>query len=38
MSLASNYNTRPFISEILVDKSKHKLIKKRQNLQNLINN
>jgi len=38
MSLASNYNTRPFVSEILVDKSKHKLIKKRQNLRNLINN
>jgi len=37
MSLASNYNTRPIISEVLVDKSKHKLIKKRQSLQNLIN-
>ena len=37
MSLASNYNARPIISEVLVDKSKHKLIKKRQNLQNLIN-
>ncbi len=37
MSLTSNYNTRPIISEVLVDKSKHKLIKKRQNLQNLIN-
>ena len=38
MSLVSNYNTRPIISEVLVDKSKHKLIKKRQSLQNLINN
>ena len=38
MSLASNYNTRPIISEVLVNKSKHKLIKKRQSLQNLINN
>ena len=37
MSLTSNYNTRPIVSEVLVDKSKHKLIKKRQNLQNLIN-
>ena len=37
MSLVSNYNTRPIISEVLVDKSKHKLIKKRQSLQNLIN-
>ena len=38
MSLASNYNARPIISEVLVDKSKHKLIKKRQSLKNLINN
>ena len=38
MSLASNYNARPIISEVLVDKSKHKLIKKKQNLQSLINN
>ena len=38
MSLSSNYNTRPIISEVLVDRSKHKLIKKRQNLRNLINN
>ena len=38
MSLVSNYNTRPIISEVLVDKSKHKLIKKRQSLKNLINN
>ena len=38
MSLASNYNTRPIIAEILVSGSKHKLIKKRQSLENLINN
>ena len=38
MSLSSNYNTRPIISEILVSGSKHKLIKKRQSLENLINN
>ena len=38
MSLASNYNTRPIVAEIIVNGSKHKLIKKRQNLQNLINN
>ena len=37
MSLSSNYNERPKISEILVSKSKHKLIKKRQSLENLIN-
>ncbi len=38
MSLTSNYNTRPIIAEILVSGSKHKLIKKRQSLENLINN
>ena len=38
MSLASNYNMRPIIAEILVSGSKHKLIKKRQSLENLINN
>ena len=38
MSLSSNYNTRPIVSEIMVNGSKHKLIKKRQNLETLINN
>ena len=38
MSLTSNYNTRPIIAEILVNGSRHKLIKKRQSLVNLINN
>ena len=38
MSLTSNYNTRPIIAEILVVGSKHKLIRKRQSLENLINN
>ena len=38
MSLSSNYNTRPIIAEIMVSGSKYKLIKKRQNLKNLINN
>tara|TARA_B100000686_G_scaffold349222_1_gene442098 strand:- start:242 stop:1471 length:1230 start_codon:yes stop_codon:yes gene_type:complete len=38
MSLSSNYNTRPTISEIMVDRSKYKIIKKRQSLENLINN
>ena len=38
MSLTSNYNTRPIIAEILVSGSEHKLIKKRQNLENLVNN
>ena len=38
MSLASNYNARPIIAEILVSGSKYKIIKKRQSLENLINN
>jgi len=37
MSLTSNYNTRPKIAEIIVSGSKHKLIKKRQSVENLIN-
>ena len=38
MTLASNYNTRPIIAEIMVSGSKHKLIRKRQSLEHLINN
>ena len=38
MSLSSNYNTRPTIAEILVSGSKHKVIRKRQSLENLVNN
>jgi len=38
MSLTSNYNTRPIIAEIMINASKHKLIKKRQSLESLINN
>jgi diaminopimelate decarboxylase len=38
MSLSSNYNTRPIIAEVMIDGSKHKLIRKRQSLKNLINN
>ena len=38
MSLSSNYNTRPTIAEVIVNGSKHKLIKKRQSLENLVNN
>ena len=38
MTLASNYNTRPTIAEIMVSGSKHKLIRKRQSLEHLINN
>jgi len=38
MSLSSNYNTRPFIAEVMVYGSKHKIIRKRQSLKNLVNN
>ena len=38
MSLSSNYNIRPTVAEIMVSGSKHKLIKKRQNLKDLIKN
>ena len=38
MSLSSNYNTRPTVAEIMVTGSKHKLIRKRQSLENLVNN
>ena len=37
MSLSSNYNTRPTIAEIIVNGSAHKIIKKRQSLENLVN-
>ena len=38
MSLSSNYNTRPSIAEIIISGSKHKIIRKRQSLQSLVNN
>ena len=38
MTLSSNYNTRPTIAEIMISGSKHKIIKKRQSLENLVNN
>jgi len=38
MSLSSNYNTRPTAAEILVSGSKYKIIRKRQSLENLVNN
>ena len=38
MSLSSNYNTRPTIAEIMINGSKHKIIRKRQSLENLVNN
>jgi len=38
MSLSSNYNCRPIAAEIMVAGSRHKLIRKRQSLENLVNN
>ena len=38
MSLSSNYNLRPKVAEILVTGSKHKLIRKRQSLEDLVKN
>ncbi len=37
-SLSSNYNTKPLIAELLVNKNKYKVIKKKQNLLKLIKN
>jgi len=36
-SLSSNYNTRPLIAEILINKNKLRYIRKKQNLVKLIN-
>jgi len=36
-SLSSNYNTRPLIAEILINKNKLRYIRKKQNLLRLIN-
>jgi len=38
MSLSSNYNTRPTVAEIMVNGSKHRIIRKRQSLESLVNN
>jgi len=38
MTLSSNYNTRPIIAEIMVSGSKHKIIRKRQSLKDLVKN
>ena len=37
-TLSSNYNARPMAAEIMVVGSKHKLIRKRQSLENLVKN
>ncbi len=36
MSMASNYNARPFIAEVLVDGADVRLIRRRQPLDDLI--
>jgi len=38
MSLSSNYNCRPTAAEVMVTGSIHKLIRKRQSLENLVKN
>ena len=38
MSLSSNYNIRPTAAEVMVTGSNHKLIRKRQSLENLVKN
>ena len=38
MSLSSNYNLRPTVAEVMVTGSNHKLIRKRQSLENLVKN
>ncbi len=36
MSLASNYNTRPRAAEVLVDGTRHRLIRKRETIHDLL--
>ena len=36
-SLSSNYNTKPLIAELLIMKGKIKIIRRKQDLSNLIN-
>ncbi len=36
-SLSSNYNTKPLIAELLISRGKMKIIRKKQDLRNLIN-
>ena len=38
MALSSNYNIRPIAAEIMVNGSRHRLIRRRQSLENLIKN
>ncbi len=36
-SLSSNYNTKPLIAEIMINKTKSKIIRKKQNIKILLN-
>ena len=36
-SLSSNYNTKPLIAEIIVDKTKVRVIRKKQDIKSLLN-
>ena len=36
-SLSSNYNTKPLIAEIIINKAKAKIIRKKQDIKSLIN-
>ena len=36
-SLSSNYNTKPLIAEVIINKSKVRIIKKKQDIKSLIN-
>ena len=36
-SLSSNYNTKPLIAEIIINKSKARVIRKKQNIKSLLN-
>ena len=35
-SMSSNYNTRPLIAEVLVDGAEHRLIRRRQTVDELL--
>jgi diaminopimelate decarboxylase len=36
MSMASNYNSRPRAAEVMVDGSKHRLIRERETYEDLV--
>ncbi len=38
MSMSSNYNSRPFVAEVMVNGETHSLIRKRGSYEDLIRN